>query len=103
MPQLPQMPQPPQMQQTRQYDDCIPAEIHIRPPFPQSPGDIPQYYDKCVDATKWASTEKLVYAYNWEVDSDGKVTQMGFRNVRTGEVYLTAKALRNAYHPWCDE
>lgn len=99
MPQLPQMPQPPQMQ----YDDCIQAEIHRHFSIPQSPDAISQYYAKCNKATNWASTEKLVYAYNWEVDSDGKVTQLGFRNVRTGEVYLTAEALRNAYDPWCDE
>jgi hypothetical protein len=92
-----------QQQQQGQYDDCIPAEINGLFSIPQSPDAISQYYAKCKDATKWASTEKLVYAYNWVVDSDGKVTQMGFRNVRTGEVYLTAEALRNAYHPWCDE
>jgi hypothetical protein len=92
-----------QQQQQGQYDDCIPAESNVRPSKPQSPCDIPQYYATCKEATKWASTEKLVYAYNWEVDSDGKVTQLGFRNVRTGEVYLTAEALRNAYDPWCDE
>jgi len=93
------MPQPPQMKQKRQYKDGFRAEDHIRPPIPQSPGDILQYYAICKEATNLASTEKLVYAYNWVVDFNGKVHQLGFKNVRTREVYLTAEALRNAYVP----
>ena len=91
------------MQQKGQYDDCIEAENHADIPVPQSPDGIQQYYTTCEKATKWAPIEKLVYASNWVFDSDGKVSQSGFINVRTGEVYLTAEALRIAYIPWCEE